>query len=86
MNAGEPVASGEALIASAAPGLFSANSNGQGVAAALALRAKADGSQSFEPVAQFDSAQKRFVSVPSPKKISVGRQYGGKFSNFPMQS
>jgi hypothetical protein len=35
-----------------------------GGAVALALRIMADGSQSFEPVAQFDSAQNRFVSVP----------------------
>ncbi|MGH9938199.1 MAG: hypothetical protein ACREAM_18295, partial [Blastocatellia bacterium] len=64
MNAGEAVATGEARIARAAPGLFSANANGQGVAAALALRIKADGSQSFEPIAQFDPARKRFVPIP----------------------
>jgi len=63
-NAAGPVASSAAQISSAAPGLFSANSSGQGVAAALALRVKADGSQSFEPVAQFDSTQNRFVPVP----------------------
>jgi len=51
-------------IAAVAPGLFAANSNGQGVAAALVLRMKADGSQSYEPVAQFDSAQNKFVAVP----------------------
>lgn len=43
--------------------LFTANANGQGVAAALALRVKADGTQSFEPVAQFDAGQNRFVAV-----------------------
>ncbi|MGH9845529.1 MAG: hypothetical protein ACREEM_43010, partial [Blastocatellia bacterium] len=46
------------------PGLFSANASGQGLAAAVALRVKADGSQSFEPVAQFDQAQNKFVAVP----------------------
>jgi gluconolactonase len=51
-------------IAGVAPGLFSANANGQGVAAAVALRIRANGSQSFEPVATFDSAQNRFVSAP----------------------
>ncbi len=69
MNAGEPVASGESQIASAAPGLFSANSSGAGVAAALALRIKADGSQSYEPVAQFDPEQNRFV--PTPIELSA---------------
>jgi len=63
-GAAGPIASGAAQIFGAAPGLFSANSSGQGVAAALALRIKADGSQSFEPVAQFDPAQNRFVPVP----------------------
>ena len=44
--------------------LFAANSDGHGVAAAVALRVKPDGTQSFEPVSQFDSAQNRFVAVP----------------------
>src|SRR5262249_55237403 len=45
-------------------GLFTANANGREVAAALALRVKADGTRSFEPVAQFDIAQNKFVAVP----------------------
>jgi len=51
-------------ITSVAPGLFTANASGQGLAAALALRIKADGSQSFEPVARFDQTQNKFVAVP----------------------
>ncbi len=47
-----------------APGLFAANGDGQGVAAAVALRVKADGSTSYEPVAQFDGAQGRYVASP----------------------
>lgn len=47
-----------------APGLFSANADGKGVAAANALRIKADGTQSYEPVAVYDSTQKKYVSVP----------------------
>lgn len=58
------VSAGTAQIATVAPGLFAANANGQGVAAALALRVKADGSQQFEPVSRFDPAQNRFVAVP----------------------
>jgi uncharacterized protein (TIGR03437 family) len=58
------VSTGTTLISTVAPGLFTANASGQGVAAALALRIKADGSQSYEPIAQFDSAQNRFVAVP----------------------
>jgi uncharacterized protein (TIGR03437 family) len=55
---------GTEQIAAVAPGLFAANANGQGVAAAVAVRVKADGSQSFEPVVTFDQAQNRFVPVP----------------------
>ncbi len=51
-------------IASVAPGLFSANANGQGVAAAVVLRIRANGTQSFEPVVTFDSARNRFVPLP----------------------
>jgi uncharacterized protein (TIGR03437 family) len=46
------------------PALFAANADGQGLAAALALRVKADGAQSYEPVAQFDAAQNKFISLP----------------------
>ncbi len=58
------VSAGAAQIASVAPGLFTANANGQGVAAAVALRIRADGAQSFEQIARFDPAQNRFVAVP----------------------
>ena len=51
-------------VAEVSPSLFSANSNGQGVAAAVALRVKADGSRSYEPVAQFDTAQNKSVALP----------------------
>jgi len=47
-----------------APGLFAANADGRGVAAAQALRVKADSSQIYEPVARLDSASGRFVAEP----------------------
>ena len=50
--------------ASVAPGLFSANADGKGVVAANAVRVKKDGSQVYEPVAQYDPEQKKFVPVP----------------------
>jgi uncharacterized protein (TIGR03437 family) len=56
------LSAGMVNIAAVAPGLFSANSSGQGVAAAIALRIKADGSQSFEAVSRFENGQ--FVAVP----------------------
>ncbi len=55
---------GTARIEAISPGIFSASASGQGPAAAIALRVKADGSQSFEPVARFDQAQNRFITVP----------------------
>jgi len=58
------VSTGVVQIAAVAPGLFSANASGQGVASGVALRVKADGTQTFEPIARFDQAQNRFVAVP----------------------
>jgi uncharacterized protein (TIGR03437 family) len=55
---------GAVKIATVAPGLFTANANGQGVAAAVVFRRRAGGSESFEPVARFDQTQGRFVPVP----------------------
>jgi uncharacterized protein (TIGR03437 family) len=58
------VSTGTAQIARVAPGLFTANASGQGVAAAVAVRVKPDGSQTTEPVMRFDQAQNRFVTAP----------------------
>jgi virginiamycin B lyase len=52
-----------AQIANVGPGLFAANADGRGVAAANVLRVKADNSQIYEaPAAVFDAAQNRFVA------------------------
>src|SRR5262249_44040911 len=51
-------------IRNVAPGFFSANADGKGVAAAVALRVKADRSVSYESVARYDETQKKFVPVP----------------------
>jgi uncharacterized protein (TIGR03437 family) len=51
------VSVGTAQIAGVAPGLFTANADGQGVVAGLALRVKAGGTQSYEPVARFDRVE-----------------------------
>jgi uncharacterized protein (TIGR03437 family) len=51
-------------VTDSSPGLFAANANGQGAAAAVMLRITRDGKQFYEPVAQFDSAQQRFVTRP----------------------
>jgi uncharacterized protein (TIGR03437 family) len=64
LRSGASVGQGVATIASVAPSLFAANANGQGVAAAVALRVKSDGTQTFEPAVQFNSATNRFEAVP----------------------
>ena len=53
-----------AYLHSVAPSLFSADASGGGLAAALVLRVKANGAQSYEPVARFDSSQNKTVAVP----------------------
>lgn len=58
------VSSGSMSVESVAPGLFSANGTGKGLAAAVALRVKSNGTQSFEPVSRFDQASGQFVAVP----------------------
>ncbi|MCI0660130.1 MAG: hypothetical protein L0220_03565, partial [Acidobacteria bacterium] len=58
------VTTGTTQIAELSPGLFTANSNGQGAAAALVLRIKADGTQRYESAAHFDPGQNKFVTTP----------------------
>jgi uncharacterized protein (TIGR03437 family) len=55
---------GTVQINSVAPGLFTANSSGRGVPAAVAERILANGSRSTVPVATFNAAQNQFVPVP----------------------
>lgn len=54
------VAFGSLRLERIAPGLFTANANGQGVAAAQLQRRAADGTDSFEPVAVYDETQKLY--------------------------
>ena len=55
---------GAAQIARIAPGLFAANANGQGIAAALVLRVKANGAQIYDEIARFDTTQNKYVPIP----------------------
>lgn len=55
---------GTVQINPVAPGLFTANSSGRGVPAAVAERILANGSRSTVPVAAFDQTQNQFVPVP----------------------
>ena len=63
------------MIAGTAPALFAASSDGQGLPAAVVLRLRADGSQSYEPVARFDAAQNRYVAVPIEFGVETERLY-----------
>ncbi len=54
------------------PGIFTADSSGQGLAAASVLRIKANGAQLFEPVSTFDQAQNKNVAIP----IDLGPDLG----------
>lgn len=63
-DAAGTTSTGNALISGVAPGLFSANSDGKGVAAAQVLRVKSDGSQSYESIAKYDQNLMRFVPLP----------------------
>lgn len=64
MRGNDEAAQGELQIAAVAPGLFSASSNGRGLAAATVLRVKQDGTQIFEPVARFDPGIGQMVAIP----------------------
>jgi uncharacterized protein (TIGR03437 family) len=57
------VSTGSSQIASVAPGLFSANSDGQGVAAAYAVRVR-NGVQTIEDIFEYKAALNKFVSKP----------------------
>jgi uncharacterized protein (TIGR03437 family) len=68
-NGAVKTSTGTVLILPSAPGLFTANANGEGIAAAKAFRIKAQtNAESYEEVAQFDPVQKKFV----PREIDIG--------------
>ncbi|MFN7928622.1 MAG: hypothetical protein U0Y68_11860 [Blastocatellia bacterium] len=64
--------SDSALVSQVAPGLFTANTNGQGVAAGYITRVKSDNSQTQEPIAQLDAVSNQFV----PRPIDLGADNG----------
>ncbi|MDQ3012307.1 MAG: SBBP repeat-containing protein, partial [Acidobacteriota bacterium] len=66
------VSTASVMIAAVAPGLFTADASGRGLAAAVALRVKATGEQSYEPIAQYDAAQNRMMPMP----VNLGADLG----------
>jgi len=61
---GELVADGTITMGTVSPGLFSMNGNGIWPPAGVALRVKTNGSQNYEPIADYDQTLKRFVLRP----------------------
>lgn len=61
---GSAVGRGTTLVEQVTPGLFAANANGQGVAAAIALRVKSDGSQAAESILQLNQTTNQYEAVP----------------------
>jgi len=64
ISQGQVAGTGTLQIAAVAPGLFTANASGRGVAAALALRVGADGSQTVQPVFQCGDTPASCVAQP----------------------
>ncbi len=69
-NANGKAVAEDTQVLTIAPGIFTANSDGLGAPAALALRIRADGAQQFDPVFRFDQAQNKFV----PAAIDLGAE------------
>jgi len=59
-SSGGATATGSVRVARVAPGLFSADASGKGLAAALVLRVASDGSQTTSPVFRYDQERKAF--------------------------
>lgn len=72
---GNVVAQGTVDVQQVSPGLFTAASNGQGVAAALALRVSNNGAQTYEPVARYNQSTTAFESIPIDVSAASGSVY-----------
>ena len=68
----EPV---EVQVSRVAPGLFSANGDGRGVAAATAVRVARDGTRTPLDVYRYDSGRKRYVAVPLDVRATFSPVY-----------
>jgi uncharacterized protein (TIGR03437 family) len=64
----QTVSVGTEQIAEVAPALFAANADGQGAAAALVQRFRADGTRVYEETTQYDATLKKYV----PRPIDLG--------------
>jgi uncharacterized protein (TIGR03437 family) len=69
------ISTGTASIANVAPGLFAANMDGQGLAAAIALRIKPNNQVIYEPVIRLDSSTNKYVAVPIDLSVEGDRVF-----------
>lgn len=60
---GSVVNQGNVNITDFQPTIFTADATGEGLPAAVVYRLRADGSDSYEPLSRFDTAQNKFVAV-----------------------
>ncbi|MEP7342571.1 MAG: hypothetical protein ABI977_32890 [Acidobacteriota bacterium] len=63
-NENGEVAAEQIRVNAVAPGLFSTDGSGKGLAVGNLLRLKANGAQSYEPIAEFDPALNKLVARP----------------------
>jgi uncharacterized protein (TIGR03437 family) len=75
VTSGSAVSQGTFVIANVTPGLFAANQNGQGVAAAIAVLVQADGTQTVQPVLQLNSSANLYEAVPSSVGSATSQLY-----------
>ncbi len=61
---GTTVNQGNVNIADFQPTIFTADSSGKGLPAAVAYRLKANGAESYEPISRFDPVQGKLIAVP----------------------
>jgi uncharacterized protein (TIGR03437 family) len=64
------VATGTINVGRTGPGLFAANADGSGPAAALLLRIKPNGAQLYEPVVRFNETARKYETLPLDLSIA----------------
>jgi uncharacterized protein (TIGR03437 family) len=69
------VAGGMISIANTSPGLFSVNQTGEGFAAATVQRVTANGSVTFDSIAQYDSIAQKFIPLPINVQADADQVY-----------
>jgi uncharacterized protein (TIGR03437 family) len=72
---GNAIAAGTVTISEVAPAIFTADASGTGAPAALILRVRPDGTQIYEPVAEYDTALQRFALRPIDVSVQSGQAY-----------